>query len=147
MTTRVFLDTNILIAYLLERDSFIGRILDASKKGAIESYTSIHVITEIVNIINRNETPKTIVERFTGLISEKKIKIIYDYSDKIISGSINVSVNGLSYEDLINLKIAEEKEIDYFITNDMDLIVKEKYHDLKIIASTVISELISGDLI
>lgn len=124
MKDRLFLDTNVILDLLGERDSFYGsiaRIVTLADKGNIILYASAISYPTIYYILSKFEDDKTVREKI------RKFKVIVksaDLTDRIIEKGLTSRFSG--FEDAIQYYCAIETECHIFITrNEKDFRVAD----------------------
>ncbi len=113
---KIFLDTNIVIDFLGERNGFYdlsARILTLADKKKIKVYTSPTSIANCYYILSRNENSKIVLEKI------RKFKLLCGISimnDEVIEKAINSDFK--DFEDSMQYFSALETNCDIIITRN-----------------------------
>lgn len=113
---KIFLDTNIVIDFLGERNGFYdlsARILTLADKKKIKVYTSPTSIANCYYILSRNENSKIVLEKI------RKFKLLCGISimnDEVIEKAINSDFK--DFEDSMQYFSALETNCDVIITRN-----------------------------
>ena len=120
---KVFLDTNILIDYLLFRgDEALASeyLFDSSMNNMIEIHISAHSLTNLYYILRKEYSSE---ERKFIILNMCAICKVEDASgskiEKAITGDLAEDV-----EDALQIQCAIDSNCDYFITRDQELFEK-----------------------
>lgn len=131
---RLFVDTNIYIAYLLNphRDSFVQLLFDAVANGDVTLLVSYPLLDEIEATIERkpNLLQKITAERLTRFI--ELLKMISE-DVPLISAEIP-PITRDSKDDFL-IAYAVIGQADYLISGDRDLLVLEQVGNINIVHS------------
>jgi predicted nucleic acid-binding protein len=121
----LFLDTAPVI-YFIEAHPQYGPlmkdIVDSFKSGALEAYTSVFTITEVLpKPVSQNKTH--LVETFMRFLKNEVNLNLLNISPEIAesAGHLRAKYNSLRTMDAIQLSAAIKAEVDIFVTNDIKL--------------------------
>lgn len=117
MEIKVFLDTNILIDYLLEtreRHSLAKEIISICYEGELYGCISETVITNTAYVVQKNLNQKQLNFVFAGFCSFLEVLAA---SSELIIKACNPNITDL--EDSILYNIALENDCHYFITSNL----------------------------
>lgn len=142
-TTKIYLDSSVIMAFILGQDTTVPKIFRALKSKNIESYISLLTLTEIANLASISDTIKYKVENIEKVLTLYNIKIFSDYPENLISGTATLIIENLSYSDILHLKIANLLKVKYFITIDFGLLQKKNFDNIKIIRPDDFIEVLS----
>jgi len=129
---KIYLDSNVVMKYILEKDDALEKIFQLSKECKIETYVSILSFQEIATSASLSQSIISYIDNIKDILVNNNVNIFYNYDINLISGTVNVVVENLTYEDLLHLKIAENIGVEYFITYDKDILNKKSYGTIKI---------------
>ena len=122
MATKIFLDTNIFLDLLdgeRQHHSDAIALFEIIENGQILAYTSESVITTLDYIVRKLLS----ASKSRDFISEiLKNAVILPCNNVVISKAMQIDLGDL--EDAILYQIAIENRLDYFITEDLDIIKK-----------------------
>jgi len=115
---KVFLDTNIILDYVLVREpniKVVDKIIDLIFNSTIQGYTSTNCLTDIFYISSKDlgkEAAKEIIFKIIGLLY-------------VISVDLDDCVNALNlpipdFEDALIVSCADKANVDNIITYDND---------------------------
>lgn len=113
---KIFLDTNIVIDFLGERDDFYlssAKILTLADKKIIKVYTSPTTIANTFYILSKNESQKTVLEKL------RRFKLVCNIStmnDEVIEKAINS--NFKDFEDSMQYFSAIATNCEIIITRN-----------------------------
>ena len=116
----LFLDTNILIDYLLFRGheaAAIEHIFDASLEGEVKLSIAAHSLTNIYYSLRKEYAHD---ERKQLILNLSALCNVIEITKNSIEAAIKESYSE-DLEDSLQIKCAVEAECDYFITRDFDL--------------------------
>ena len=117
--TRVFLDTNIVLDYLLSRypeAAAVEEIYDQCIRGEIECYISPHSLSNIFYILRKDYS---IAERKLALSSLCEICQVQEIDERIVKDALE-DPRFDDFEDALQMRCAEACNADVFITRDMN---------------------------
>lgn len=115
--TKVFLDTNIILDYILSRESATvsaEQAFQASIDGEIECYVAAHSLTDVFYIVRHEyniATRKLIINSLCSLCN------IVAIDEKTIEAAIN-DKRFNDFEDALEMACAEKCEANLFLTRD-----------------------------
>ncbi len=117
METKVFLDTNIIIDYLLEtreRHSLAKNILSHCYYGGLKGCISESVITNTAYVVRKALTQHQLNKVFAGFCSF--LDVLGASSSLVIKAC---DTNTIDLEDTILYQMALENDCQYFITSNL----------------------------
>jgi len=117
MVSKVFLDVNVLLDFLLKRNDFeiAKQILLKAKTREIKLYVSPSIIHTVSYYLQRSFNTDTCKLLLLELL---KLVHIIESSDETIHQALNSSMDDI--EDAIHCYTAINQKMDYLITNDKD---------------------------
>lgn len=133
MPTKVFLDSNVLVRLVLEKDRDVQAIIEASRNGELETYVSWLALTEISKLISRLENSAEVSEKTKNVLREGKIRITSKFDPSLSSGTISPLIGDLHYSDYLHLSIADKMSADFFLTYDAALLKLGKFKNLRVL--------------
>ena len=113
---RVFLDTNIILDYILEREPSIkitDEIINLILSGLVQGYTSTNCLTDIFYISSKTMGKKVAKDTLLKII-DMLIVISVDCDDCMIALNLPIT----DFEDAIAIVCASKADVEYIITND-----------------------------
>jgi putative PIN family toxin of toxin-antitoxin system len=122
---KVILDSNIFVSSFFWKGN-PRKVFDRVTNGLDELFTTAEILQEIVRVLSRKkfDLNKKEIEDYT--------KIIESYSIKIIPKNEVEKICRDKDDDKI-LQCGLEGNVDFIITGDDDLLVLEKYKDIRIV--------------
>lgn len=110
---KIFLDTNIILDYLLKRDKYndASKIFDLMENDKIECFISANSLTDIYFILR-----KTNVNRKELILYICYAFNIISLDEKDIINAIDTNMN--DFEDAIQYILCKKCKINYLITNN-----------------------------
>ena len=127
MINKLFVDTNLILGYLLKQDVFHEKAVDIINHFLdIGLYISNHVIDEVITIIGQKLTPNEAILTYDWLndnfiiVNENEIA---DYNDKVMSvyKQYNKGKQKLGFTDCSIIVTMESYDIKDLITFDNEL--------------------------
>ena len=115
---RVFLDTNIILDYILEREPSIkitDEIINLILSGLVQGYTSTNCLTDIFYISSKKMGKKAAKDTLFKII-DMLIVISVDCDDCAKALELPIT----DFEDAIAIVCANKADVEYIITNDND---------------------------
>ena len=122
----ILIDTNFIIAYLLELDESHERAINLEDKEGILNnnlYITNHIIDEIITIIGQKASPKDAINTYR-LIKDNFIIIneyeIIDFNDRVIRiyNKLNKNKQKIGFTDCAIIETAKFYNLDAIVTFD-----------------------------
>lgn len=133
MPIKVYLDSNVIMRLILEKDKDVQTILEASRRGDVEACVSWLSLTEISKSVSRMSNPSEMRKETDRVLKENNIKVLAEFDPTLSSGTISPRIGSFDYSDYLHLSIASKIGAEFFLTYDNDLLVVKKFEELYII--------------
>jgi predicted nucleic acid-binding protein len=119
MVSKILLDTNILLDYLLTREPFYEdsrNIMLLCKQGKIKACIAAHTISNMFFILRKDYTPKERREILINICSIFDVESID--KTKLLAGLENENIS--DFEDGLQIECAKAYGADYIVTRNME---------------------------
>lgn len=119
MANRILIDTNVLLDYLLERDSYFDdakKIFLLCTEGKVKGCIAAHSISNMFFILRKDYSAKERREVLTNLCSIFDVEGIN--KAKLMSGLANEEFS--DFEDCLQMECAKSYGADYIVTRNVD---------------------------
>lgn len=129
---RIVADTNIVVSGLL----FGGlplRVLDAGKTGIVELCTSLALLTEFAEVIERPQFDRKFAE--TGISRRRMVSDYAEISTVISPTKLGGQVSRDHDDDEV-IACALAADCEFIVTGDNDLLILKEYRGIKIATAT-----------
>lgn len=118
MVSKILIDTNVLIDYILEREPFFDdamRVIFSCIDGSVKGYIAAHSISNMFFILRKDFTIKERREILSNLCTIFEVEGI-DKS-KLISALSNEKFS--DFEDCLQMEYAKRCGVDYIVTRNI----------------------------
>lgn len=135
---KAVIDTNIFISGVISNKGKCALLIDCWKKGKFDLVTSMAIINEIIEVLNRPE----IKDRwsYTKIEIDELIESIYTLG--IITPGLYEVKKSKDPKDNMFLACALEGKADYLVTGDTHLSEIKYYHGIQIVSVAQILKLL-----
>lgn len=144
MPIKVYLDSNVIMRLVFERDKNVVEIAEASRKGKLEIYVSWLSLTEISKSVSRMAKHREAQKRIEHILTKNNIRFITKFDPTLSSGTITPLLGGFDYSDYLHLLIASRLDVNYFITYDLDLLSTKQFEAFDIVEPSKFVEHVLG---
>lgn len=138
MYPKLVLDTNTIIsAFFWEGNE--SELFKKIEQGKAELYTTIEILKEIEDVINRPKFNKIMIE--ANSTSDEIMHKLVSLSHLVIAPKLNIKVCRDEKDDKF-IECAVSSKADYIVSGDKDLLILKEYKRIPIIRTTKILELL-----
>lgn len=118
MVSKILIDTNVLIDYILEREPFFDdamRVISSCIDGSVKGYIAAHSISNMFFILRKDFTIKERREILSNLCTIFEVEGI-DKS-KLMLALSNEKIS--DFEDCLQMECAKKCRVDYIVTRNI----------------------------
>ena len=118
MVSKILIDTNVLIDYILEREPFFDdamRVISSCIDGSVKGYIAAHSISNMFFILRKDFTIKERREILSNLCTIFEVEGI-DKS-KLMLALSNEKFS--DFEDCLKMECAKRRGVDYIVTRNI----------------------------
>lgn len=118
MVSKILIDTNVLIDYILEREPFFDdamRVISSCIDGSVKGYIAAHSISNMFFILRKDFTIKERREILSNLCTIFEVEGI-DKS-KLMLALSNEKFS--DFEDCLQMECAKRRGVDYIVTRNI----------------------------
>ena len=133
---KVVLDSNIFVSSFFWRGN-PRKVFDRVTNGQDELFTTEEILEEITTVLSRKkfDLSKKEVEDYVNIIESYSIKILCEEEAENISRD---------KDDNKILQCGKNGNVDFIITGDADLLILEKYKNIKIVKPKEYLDILEG---